>query len=301
MAVDASKISLDANRLCRGTQRRFFSGFLESLGAEVHVSPTAAAEVVAQVRIAEDDFWSARLERGTRSGKPLGLEQRGRIQLAVQREAEAWAREMLSPNTHHGWRMHRFSPGDLVRVGSLRRSIPNTCFRRRHTDASERDALILAESVVAGFTTIVTENVNTIVHARLNLWLRWQYEAKAVALDEPFAVMASDDFVQAWIEDQGDPDAACRHVADVVAGVCLPTRSRGLDADNRAVMGFIQNMARPGAEMKRTARLVLAEFRSEYRLGERYQDIRRTLPQMTRGIEDRRMARMRAAAAAEGW
>ena len=91
MAMDASKISLDANRLCRGTQRRFFSGLLESLGAEVHVSPTAAAEIVAQVRIAEDDFWSARLERGTRTGKPIDLEQRGRIQLAVQREAEAWA------------------------------------------------------------------------------------------------------------------------------------------------------------------------------------------------------------------
>ncbi len=149
MVVDASRISLDANRLCQGTQRRFFSGFLESLGTEVHVSPTAVAEVVAQVRIAEDDFWSTRLERGTRSGKPIDLDQRGRIQLAVQREAEAWAREMLSPNTHQ--------------------------------------------------------------------------------------------------------------------------------------------------------RLVLAEFRSEYRLSERYEDIRRRLPQMTRGIEDRRMARMRAAAAAEGW
>ena len=300
-AIDIHRVSLDANRLCRGTQRRFFSGFLESLGADVHIAPTAAGEVVSQVRIAEDDYWSDQLDRGNRQGAHLDAAQRGRIQLAVQREAEAWARELLSPNTHHGWRVHQFSPGQLAEVSRIRRSIPDACFRRRHTDASARDALIIAESAAAGFATIVTENVNSIVHARLNHWLRERLAGTGPHTQQPFAVLASDDFIQAWIEDQSDFDAACRHVANVVAGVSLPTRSRGLDADNRAVMGFIQNMARPGAEMRRTAQLTLSEFRSEYELSDRYREIRRNLPSLTRKIEDDRMARMRAAASAEGW
>ncbi len=276
---------------------------MESLRAEVHIAPTAADEVVRQVRVAEDDHWSEQLDRRERQGIRMDGDQRGRVQLAVQREAEAWAQEMLSPNTHHGWRVHQFSPGQLVEVSAIRRSIPDACFKRRHTDASMRDALIIAESAAAGFATIVTENVNSIVHARLNYWLRERLSSTepSAASPGPFTVVASDDFVQAWIEDQSDFDAACRHVADVVAGVSLPTRSRGLDADNRAVMGFIQNMARPGAEMRRTAQLVLAEFRSEFELADRYRDIRRNLPSLTRKIEDDRMARIRAAAVEEGW
>ena len=238
--IQVDRVSLDANRLCRGTQRRFFSGFMESLGAEVHIAPTAAEEVVRQVRIAEDDYWSDQLDRHGAHRARMDSAQRGRIQLAVQREAEAWAQEMLSPNTHHGWRVHQFSPGQLVEVSAIRRSIPDTCFKRRHTDASRRDALIIAESAAAGFATIVTENVNSIVHARLNHWLRERLAGAEPTVLRPGPLRAARlrhrkrrfRPPQAWIEDQSDFEAACRHVANVVAGVSLPTQGGNLDADN---------------------------------------------------------------------
>lgn len=294
--LNAHKVSMDANRVCRGAQRRMLGGFLESVGADIHIAPAAAPEAVRQVVRAEEEHWLKQM-----SGMPMPRSRQAAVLDAVRQEAAAWARDMMKPGAARGWRVHRLTQMARLAAARVRSNIPDRCFRQRRGSATENDAEIISECAAAGFTTLVSENVNSILHVPLNAWADRTRRESPDLLPQGFRILGSDEFIAAWIAEQDNPDDACRHVADVAIGLSLPDVSDGLDADIKAINGFLANLASRGAEMHRTADLTRASVRAERMLEKRFRAVRRRLPVDSREIERTRMRRMEKAAELEGW
>ena len=294
--LNAHKVSMDANRVCRGAQRRMLGGFLESVGADIHIAPAAVPEAVRQVVRAEEDHWLKQMGKMS-----MPSSRQAAVLDAVRQEAAAWARDMMKPGAIRGWQVHRLTQMARLAAARVRSNIPERCFRQRRGSATENDAEIISECAAAGFTALVSENVNSILHVPLNAWADRTRRESPDLLPHGFRILGSDEFIAAWIGEQDNPDDACRHVADVAIGLSLPDISDGLDTDIKAINGFLANLASRGAEMRRTADLTRASVRSERILEKRFRAVRMRLPAGSRETERVRMQRMEKAAKSEGW
>ena len=165
-------ITFDTNRLLYPTQRRFNAAWLESTNGYVPVLPRVAAELTHH-RFEFEPFDPDHF-REDMAGAAKRLDHT-RNQLTndqvMAREADLWWGAQLAREPG-AYRLVRLSPEQYERVSQLARAIPADYFPKTPAEdvPASNDMQIIAQALVTGHRFLLTGNMHSIQHERINDW-----------------------------------------------------------------------------------------------------------------------------------
>ena len=283
-----AQIAFDTNRITHSTPRRFFGSMLEAQGQSSLVLPRVWEEMQRTVVLAERRYWKNVLRNELAQGRGYSDETEARVFRAVGHAALEW---LIQERSRNDSAMKVLAPSEQEREEAERiaESLPDDCFPARALADTENDRRVIAEAVVHGMRGVITDNMASVDHMRVNAWA----DAEGLTKSKSEFVMSSGPAMRALTEDL----EGSRRMYHWAVGACLPTTPS--TSDRRLIESFAQQMSASGLSF--AGQRVLHEMASDRKFGQTIEEIRERLPERTRRTEDRRLHAVRDAAQEAGF
>jgi len=268
---------IDANIITPTNPRRLLTGFACLTGETIGLTPEVARSAAGS--IARD---SARREaqRRRRAGAWMSGEQFARIRNEVPGWFQAYATRPEGPfEVLCGGPTP--SAETMARIDEMDSRIPDVCFRDSNRKSLDSDRQIVAEALVADVDMVLTNNLDSIDHVRLNRWCSEQLGRNAAF------VVPADIGTQRLVDgfDLSDEDIALAALA-----MCVADRERPV-ADEIESAGVMLRSARGQLSFLANAALSFRARRgdADQPLVAKAREVRRSPPwSVSRAAEARR-------------
>ena len=171
--IEPPRLTFDTNAVSLVNLRAFWGTVCESVGTRLTLTETAFTEVLRFERQNVQWDWEKRLRAIRRAHPSIQLDPK-----SVRRNSQHVAREGVE-QLQNAFRDPRVAPYAYERATSdknaerhfrLLDEVPERFFDMR-TDAGKRDHKIVVEAFTSNFDLLISNNINTINHIGIGLWL----------------------------------------------------------------------------------------------------------------------------------
>jgi hypothetical protein len=169
--MDDFFFAFDTNRLAWPAPRRFYSTWRERARHRTRIMPTVAAELMKDLDLR---LLSRSVYETTERLATTAMPEIDRFTLERQLW---WANELLNPQSQY--ELVRLTPDQYRIATEVRTSISAACFPtvdRRDVPFSN-DTLIVSEALATGHDVLITANMKSIDHEKVNQWIRRNHNA----------------------------------------------------------------------------------------------------------------------------
>lgn len=159
----------DTTELFRNGPRKFHAAWAEVHDGHVNITPTVARELAPQAAV---PGWQTKVSEPERLlARAASGEDQQSATTKLRRERQAWWVQMWR-SPHSPYRLHDVTEEHEDTLEALLNAIPAECFPavNNATIPLHRDARIVCETAALGGRMLLTTNMGTMKHERVNNW-----------------------------------------------------------------------------------------------------------------------------------